>query len=201
MNIIPNVLTHHSDQPQICDIYSKLLNDRIIFIDGEINDTTASVVIASLLYLESLDSQADISLYINSPGGSVSAGLAIYDTMNYIQNDVATVCVGMAASMGAVLLAAGTKGKRFALPNSEVMLHQIMGTANGQASDVQIAVNHLLRKKKDLQKLLSELTGQPERKIAKDIDRDFFMDARQAKAYHLIDEILEKKRVTNHVIP
>ena len=174
------------------DIYSRLLNDRIIFLADEVNDVTASLVVAQMLYLEAQDPDKDIYLYINSPGGSISSGMAIYDTMNYIKCDVSTICVGMAASMGAFLLAGGAKGKRYALPNSEILIHQPMGGAQGQATEIQIAAEHILKIKKRMNKMLSEFTGQDLETINRDTDRDNWMDAEEAKAYGLIDEIITK---------
>ncbi len=176
------------------DIYSRLLEDRIIFLSDEINDTTANVVIAQLIYLEGKNPDKDIYLYINSPGGSVTAGIAIYDTMNYIKCDVATICVGMAASMGAFLLSSGTKGKRYALPNSEIMIHQPLGGAQGQASDIEIQAKHIKIIKEKLNKILSENTGKSLSQIEKDTDRDNFMSAEQAKEYGLIDEIFVTRK-------
>jgi ATP-dependent Clp protease protease subunit len=171
------------------DIFSRLLNDRIIFLSEDVNDTTASLIVAQLLYLEAQDPDADIKFYINSPGGSVTAGFAIYDTMQYIKCDVSTICIGMAASMGAFLLAAGTKGKRFALPNSEIMIHQPLGGARGQASDIKIHAQQILKIRDNLNKILSERTGQPLEKIENDTDRDNFMSAEEAKAYGLVDKV------------
>ena len=174
------------------DIYSRLLKDRIILLGDEVNNVTANAIIAQLLFLEADDPDKDISLYINSPGGSVTAGLAIFDTMNYIKPDVSTVCLGMAASMGAFLLAAGAKGKRFALPNSEIMIHQPMGGASGQATDIAIHAEHILRTRETLNKILAERTGQSLEKIKQDTERDNFMTAEQAKAYGLVDEVMIK---------
>ena len=174
------------------DIYSRLLKDRIILLGDEVNNVTANAIIAQLLFLEADDPDKDISLYINSPGGSVTAGLAIFDTMNYIKPDVSTVCLGMAASMGAFLLAAGAKGKRFALPNSEIMIHQPMGGASGQATDIAIHAEHILRTRETLNKILAERTGQSLEKIKQDTERDNFMTAEQAKAYGLVDEVMSK---------
>ena len=174
------------------DIYSRLLKDRIILLGDEVNNTTANAIIAQLLFLEADDPDKDIFLYINSPGGSVTAGLAIFDTMNYIKPDVSTVCLGMAASMGAFLLAAGAKGKRFALPNSEIMIHQPMGGASGQATDIAIHAEHILRTRETLNKILAERTGQDLEKIKQDTERDNFMTAEQAKAYGLVDEVMSK---------
>jgi len=175
------------------DIYSRLLNDRIVFLSGEVNDVSANIIVAQLIYLEAQDPDKDISLYISSPGGSVTAGLAIYDTMNYIRCDVSTLCIGMAASMGALLLAAGTKGKRFALPNSEIMIHQPSGGAGGQASDIAIQAEHILKTRERLNGILSEATGQDIKTIEKDVDRDNFFSAQQAKDYGLVDEIIAKR--------
>ena len=175
------------------DIYSRLLKERVVFLVGEVNDQTANLVIAQLLFLESENPEKDISLYINSPGGSVSAGLAIYDTMQFIKPDVSTLCMGMAASMGAFLLAAGTKGKRFSLPNSRVMIHQPLGGARGQASDIEIQAREILYLRERLNKVLSDRTGQTIETIAKDTDRDNFMSADQAKEYGLIDQVIEKR--------
>jgi ATP-dependent Clp protease protease subunit len=175
------------------DIFSRLLNERIVMLSDEVNDVTASLVIAQLLHLESEDPEKDISFYINSPGGSVSAGLAIYDTMNYVKCDVSTICMGMAASMGSFLLAAGAKGKRMALPNSEIMIHQPAGGAQGQASDIKIMADHILRTRARLNKILAERTGQPLEVIERDTDRDFFMTAEEAMAYGLVDKVLDKR--------
>lgn len=194
MSLVPIVVEQTNRGERSYDIYSRLLKDRIVFMGEEIHDITASLVIAQLLFLEAEDPEKDINIYINSPGGSVSAGLAIYDTMQHIKPDVSTICVGMAASMGAFLLAAGTKGKRFALPNSEIMIHQPLGGARGQATDVIIHAERLIRTKKTLNKILSEKTGQPLEKIEKDVERDFFMSAEEANAYGLIDEVLYKRR-------
>ena len=175
------------------DIFSRLLNDRIIVLSDEINDATASVVVAQLLYLESVNSSQDIFLYINSPGGSVSAGLAIYDTMNFIKCDVSTICVGRAASMGAFLLSSGAKGKRLALPNSEIMIHQPLGGTRGQATDIMIATEHILNIKATLNDILSQNTGRPLEQIARDTDRDFYMTADEAKEYGLIDRVVKNR--------
>lgn len=178
------------------DIYSRLLEDRIIFLTGEINDATANVVIAQLIYLEGKNPDKDIFLYINSPGGSVSAGIAIFDTMNYIKCDVSTICVGLAASMGAFLLSSGTKGKRFALPNSEIMIHQPLGGAQGQASDIEIQAKHMKKTKGMLNRILSENTGKTLEEIEKDTDRDNYMSADEAKKYGLIDNIFVTRKAT-----
>jgi ATP-dependent Clp protease protease subunit len=175
------------------DIYSRLLEDRVVFLNGEVNTQTANLVIAQLIYLEAKDPAKDISLYINSPGGSVSDGFAIFDTMNYIKCDVSTICVGMAASMGAFLLAAGAKGKRFALENSEIMIHQPLGGAKGQATDIQIQAEHILKLKKQLTKILAENSGQSLDKVTADCERDFFMTAKEAKEYGLIDKVFTKR--------
>ena len=175
------------------DIYSRLLKDRIIFIDGEIDDNTASLVVAQLLFLESEDPDKDINIYINSPGGVITAGMAIYDTMNYIKPDVCTICVGMAASMAAFLLSSGTKGKRYVLPNAEVMIHQPLGGTKGQAEDIKIAADHIIKIRERLNRILAANTGQSLKKIAQDTDRDNYLDAAQAVAYGLADKIVEKK--------
>lgn len=175
------------------DIYSRLLNDRIVFLSEEVNDVTASLVVAQLLYLEAQDADKEISLYINSPGGSISSGMAIYDTMNFIKCDVSTICIGMAASMGAFLLAAGAKGKRIALPNSEIMIHQPLGGMQGQATDIKIHADHILRIKDKMNRILAENTGKPLKTIEKDTERDNFMTAQQALEYGLIDKIIEKR--------
>ena len=177
------------------DIYSRLLNDRIIFLADEVNDVTASLVVAQLLYLEAQDPDKDIYLYINSPGGSISAGMAIYDTMNYIKCDVSTICVGMAASMGAFLLSSGARGKRFALPNAEVMIHQPLGGMKGQATDIKIHADHIIRIREKLNKLLSEQTGKPLETIERDTERDNFMTADEACAYGLVDKVITKKDI------
>ncbi len=192
--LVPMVVDKTSEGERSYDIYSRLLEDRIIFLTGEINDATANVVVAQLIYLEGKNPDKDISLYINSPGGSVSAGLAIFDTINYIKCDVCTICVGLAASMGAFLLASGTKGKRYALPNSEIMIHQPLGGAQGQASDIEIQANHIKHIKEKLNKVLSERTGKELSQIEKDTDRDNYMTAEQAKEYGLIDEIFYKRK-------
>ena len=193
MALIPMVVEQTDRGERSYDIYSRLLDNRIIFITGEINDAVANTVVAQLIYLESRDPEKDISLYINSPGGSVSAGMAIYDTMNYIRCDVRTVCIGMAASMAAILLSSGAKGKRFALSNSEVMIHQPLGGFQGQASDIKIHAAHMEKTKKTINRILSENTGMPIETIEKDTDRDNFMSAEEAKKYGLIDEIYAKR--------
>lgn len=194
MSLVPVVVEQTNRGERSYDIYSRLLKDRIIFLSDEVNDVTASLTVAQLLFLEAEDPDKDISLYINSPGGSITSGMAIYDTMQFIKPDVSTICIGMAASMGAFLLAAGAKGKRFSLPNSEIMIHQPLGGARGQATDVIIHAERLLKSKKILNEILSERTGQPLDKITKDVERDFFMSAEEAKAYGLVDEILVKRK-------
>ena len=193
MNLIPRVIDKTEHGERAYDIYSRLLEDRIIFLSGEITDDTANSVVAQLIYLEAKDASKDISLYINSPGGSVSAGMAIYDTMNYIKCDVNTICVGLAASMGAFLLSSGAKGKRYALPNSEVMIHQPLGGAQGQVSDIVITANHVQKIKEKMTRILSENTGQSYETVARDTDRDNYMSAEDAKAYGLIDKIFYKR--------
>lgn len=190
MSLVPMVVEQSNRGERSYDIYSRLLKDRIIFLGEEVNDVTASLVVAQLLFLESEDPSKDINLYINSPGGSVSAGLAIYDTMNYIKCDVSTVCMGMAASMGAFLLAGGTKGKRFALPNADIMIHQPSGGAQGQATEIQIVAEKILATKKKLNEILAANTGQPIEVIERDTDRDNYMTAEEAKAYGLIDAVI-----------
>jgi len=194
MNLIPTVIEKSFDGERAYDIYSRLLKDRIIFLSGPITDQVANIVIAQLLFLEQEDPKKDIKLYINTPGGVVTEGMAIYDTMQYIKCDVATICVGMAASMGAVLLGAGAKGKRFALPNSEILLHQLMGGVEGQAIEVEIAAKHIVRIKERLNQILVKHTGQPLEKIEKDTDRDFWLTADEAKDYGLIDQIIKTKK-------
>ncbi|MBU1159803.1 ATP-dependent Clp endopeptidase proteolytic subunit ClpP [Patescibacteria group bacterium] len=191
--LIPTVIEKSQYGERAYDIYSRLLKERIVFLAGPINDPLANTVIAQLLFLESQDPKKDISLYINSPGGSVTATLAIYDTMNHINADVSTICIGLAASGGAILLATGAKGKRFALPNSEVMIHQVMGGAEGQAVDVDIQARHILKVKEKLNKILAKHTNQSLEKIEKDTDRDFFMEPEEAKKYGLIDNVLKMK--------
>ena len=195
MALVPVVVEQTSRGERSYDIYSRLLNDRIIFLADEVNDVTASLVVAQMLYLEAQDPDKDIYLYINSPGGSISAGMAIYDTMNYIKCDVSTICVGMAASMGAFLLSSGAKGKRFALPNSEVMIHQPLGGMQGQASDIKIHADHIIRIRAKLNKLLSEQTGQSLETIERDTERDNFMTADQAQEYGLVDKVITKKEL------
>ena len=192
MSLVPTVIEETNRGERAFDIYSRLLKERIIFLNDEVNDVTAGLVVAQLLFLESEDPGKDISLYINSPGGSISAGMAIYDTMQYVKCDVSTICVGMAASMGAFLLAGGAKGKRYALPNSEVLIHQPMGGAQGQATEIQIAAEHILRIRKKMNNLLAGFTGQDIETINRDTDRDFWMTAEEAKEYGLVDEIIEK---------
>ena len=191
--VIPYVVEQTGKGERSYDINTRLLEDRIIFLTGEINDAVADTVVAELIYLEGKDPGKDICLYINSPGGSVSAGLAIYDTMNYIKCDVQTICIGLAASMGAFLLSSGTKGKRFALPNSEVMIHQPLGGAQGQASDIKIMADHILKTKQKLNTILSQNTGKPYEVIERDTDRDNYLSAEEAKAYGLVDEIFYKR--------
>ena len=193
MSLVPYVVEQTGRGERSYDIFSRLLNDRIILLNEEVNSASAGVIVAQLLYLEGQDASKDISLYINSPGGSVTDGLAIYDTMQYIKCDVSTICLGMAASMGAFLLAAGTKGKRYALPNAEIMIHQPSGGAKGQATDISIHANHILKTKEKLNKILSEKTGQSFETIAKDTERDNFMSAQEAQAYGLIDKVIEKR--------
>ncbi len=193
MTLVPYVVEQTSRGERSYDIYSRLLKDRIVFLSGEIDDAMANTVVAQLLFLEMEDPDADISLYINSPGGSITAGMAIYDTIQYIKPKVRTVCIGMAASMAAFLLMAGEKGKRLALPNSEVMIHQPLGGAQGQATDVQIRAEWLLRTKKKMLDMMAEMTGQPREKLATDCERDYFMTAEEALAYHIIDEIYEPR--------
>jgi ATP-dependent Clp protease protease subunit len=191
--LIPYIVEQTSRGERSYDIYSRLLEDRIIFLSGEIDDAVANTVVAQLIYLEAKDPSKDINLYINSPGGSVTAGLAIFDTMNYIKCDVSTICIGMAASMGAFLLSSGAKGKRFALPNSEVMIHQPLGGAQGQASDIKIAAEHILRTKQKLNSILAENCNKPLEQIEKDTDRDNYLTAQQALEYGLIDKVFYKR--------
>lgn len=191
--LIPMVVDQTANGERSYDIYSRLLEDRIIFLSGEITDETANSIVAQLIFLEGKDPEKDISLYINSPGGSVSAGLAIYDTMNFIKCDVTTICVGLAASMGAFLLSSGAKGKRFALPNSEIMIHQPLGGAHGQASDIEIQANHIKRIKQKINRILSENSNTPLEQVEKDTDRDNYMTAEQALEYGLIDRIFDKR--------
>lgn len=193
MSLVPMVVEQTNRGERSYDIYSRLLNDRIIFLSDQVNDTTASLVVAQLLYLEAQDNEKDICFYINSPGGSVSAGMAIYDTMNYIKCDVSTICVGMAASMGAFLLSAGAKGKRLALPNSEIMIHQPLGGAQGQASDIIIHADHIRKTREKLNSILAANTGRPLAEIERDTERDNFMSAKEALEYGLIDKVIEKR--------
>jgi ATP-dependent Clp protease protease subunit len=190
MSLVPYVIEQTSRGERSYDIYSRLLKDRIIFLDGEVNDASASVIIAQLLFLESEDPQKDICLYINSPGGSVTAGMGIYDTMKYIKCDVSTICVGMAASMGAFLLSGGTKGKRYALPNAEIMIHQPSGGAQGQATEIEINARHILKTREKLNKILAENTGKSYETLCADTERDNWLDAAEAKEYGLIDEVI-----------
>ena len=193
MALVPTVIEKEAGGERAFDIYSRLLKDRIIVLSDEVNDVTASLVVAQLLFLESENPDKDIQLYINSPGGSVSAGFAIYDTMNFIKCDVSTICIGMAASMGAFLLAAGAKGKRYALPNSEIMIHQPLGGMQGQASDMEIHANHIIKTKDKINKILAEKTGQSLEQIIKDTDRDNFLSADEAVKYGLIDKVMEHR--------
>lgn len=192
MNLIPTVIEKSPQGERAYDIYSRLLKERIIFLGGIVDDNVANLVIAQLLFLESQDPKRDVKLYINSPGGSVTAGLAIYDTMQYIKCDVSTICVGMAASMAAVLLSAGKKGKRFSLPNSEILLHQVMGQAGGQAVEIEISAKHIMKIKERLNKILSKHTGQALGNIEKDTDRDFYLTSEDAKEYGIVDKIIKK---------
>ena len=194
MSLVPYVVESTSRGERQYDIFSRLLNDRIIVLSDEVNDTTASLVVAQLLYLEGQDADKDISLYINSPGGSVTAGLAIYDTMQYIKCDVSTICMGMAASMGAFLLSCGAKGKRYALPNSEIMIHQPLGGAQGQATEIEIAAKHILKTKEKLNQILANNTGKDIETITKDTERDNFMSATEAMEYGLVDKVIEKRQ-------
>jgi len=193
MSLVPIVVEQSSRGERSYDIYSRLLKDRIIVLSDEVNDVTASLIVAQMLFLEAEDPDKDIQFYINSPGGSVTAGFAIYDTMQYIKCDVSTICVGMAASMGAFLLAAGSKGKRFALPNSTIMIHQPLGGARGQATDIKIHAEWILRVKDVLNRILAEKTGQPLSKIEIDVERDYFMTAAEAKDYGLVDQVMERR--------
>ena len=193
MALVPMVVEQTSHGERSYDIYSRLLNDRIIFLADEVNDTTASLVVAQLLYLEAQDPDKDIDLYINSPGGSISAGMAIYDTMNFIKCDVSTICIGMAASMGAFLLSAGTKGKRIALPNSEIMIHQPLGGMQGQASDIKIHADHIIRIKEKMNRILAENTGKSYEQVCLDTDRDNYLTAEQALEYGIIDKVIDKR--------
>jgi len=193
LGLIPMVIEQSGRGERSYDIYSRLLRERVVFLVGPVNDQTANLVVAQLLFLESENPDKDISLYINSPGGSVSAGMAIYDTMNFIKPSVSTLCTGMAASMGAFLLAAGEKGKRFALPNSKIMIHQPLGGMQGQATDIEIHARDILRTKGTLNKILADRTGQPLEKIDRDTDRDYFLEAEEAKAYGLVDQVIAKR--------
>lgn len=193
MSLVPYVIEQTSRGERSYDIYSRLLKDRIIFLGEEVNETSASIIVAQLLFLESEDPEKDIHLYINSPGGVITAGMAIYDTMNFVKCDVSTVCIGMAASMGAFLLAGGAKGKRFALPNAEIMIHQPSGGARGQATEIQIAAEHILKTRQKLNEILAENTGQPLDVIRVDTERDNFMTAQEAKEYGLIDEVIARR--------
>ena len=193
-NLVPMVVEQTNRGERSYDIYSRLLEDRIVFLTGEIDDLTADIVIAQLIYLEGKDPEKDISLYINSPGGSVTAGMGIYDTMNYIKCDVSTICVGMAASMGAFLLSSGAKGKRYTLPNSEIMIHQPLGGAQGQASDIAIQAEHIIKIKQRMNRILAANISQPLEKIEKDVDRDFYMNAEEALADGLVDKIFDKRQ-------
>jgi ATP-dependent Clp protease, protease subunit len=193
LGMVPMVIEQSGRGERAYDIYSRLLKERVVFLVGPVNDQSANLVVAQLLFLESENPDKDISLYINSPGGSVSAGMGIFDTMNFIKPDVSTLCVGMAASMGAFLLAAGAKGKRFALPNSRVMIHQPLGGAQGQATDIEIHAREILRLRADLNKVLAERTGQPLEKIERDTERDFFMSAPEAAEYGLVDKVIDKR--------
>ena len=193
MSLVPYVIEQTSKGERSYDIYSRLLSDRVIFLSDEVNDATASLVVAQLLFLESQDPDKDICLYINSPGGSITAGMAIYDTMNYIKCDVSTICIGMAASMGAFLLAAGAPGKRLALPNSEIMIHQPLGGMQGQATDIKIHADRIIRIRETLNEILAKQTGKTVEEIARDTERDNFLSAEEAKAYGLIDKVIEKR--------
>ncbi len=193
MSLVPIVIEQSSRGERSFDIYSRLLKDRIIMLSDEVNDVTASLVVAQMLFLEADDPDKDIQLYINSPGGSITSGMAIFDTMRHVKCDVSTICVGMAASMGAFLLSAGTKGKRFALPNSTIMIHQPLGGARGQATDIKIHAEWILKTKDKLNRMLAEHTGQPLEKIQQDVERDYFMDADEAMAYGLVDQIMQRR--------
>ncbi len=195
MPLVPNVIEQTPNGERAYDIYSRLLNDRIIILADEVNDATASIIVAEMLFLEAQDPDRDIYFYINSPGGSVSAGLAIYDTMNYIKCDVSTICMGMAASMGAFLLSGGAKGKRLALPNAEIMIHQPLGGTKGQASDIKIHADHILKTRDKLNRLLAEHTGRPLEEIERDTERDNFLSAEEAVSYGLIDKVITKKEI------
>ena len=194
MPLVPMVVEQTNRGERSYDIYSRLLKDRIIILGEEVNDHTASLVVAQLIFLEAEDPDKDIQLYINSPGGSITAGMAIYDTMQYIKPDVSTICIGMAASMGAFLLTAGAKGKRFALPNAEIMIHQPLGGTRGQAEDIRIHAERIIKMRETINKILSERTGQPLEKVSKDTDRDFFMEAHEAVTYGLIDKVITSRK-------
>jgi ATP-dependent Clp protease protease subunit len=194
MQLVPNVLEKTRNGERAYDIYSRLLKDRIVFLTGPVSDVNANLVIAQMLFLASQDPKKDIQLYINTPGGSVTAGLAIYDTMQYVKCPVATICFGLAASMGAVLLAAGEKGKRFALPNSEILLHQVAGGVSGQASEIEITAKQIIKIKNKLNQIIADHTGQDLEKVEKDADRDFYLSAKDAKEYGIIDEVIESKK-------
>jgi ATP-dependent Clp protease protease subunit len=193
MSLVPIVIEQSSRGERSYDIYSRLLKDRIIVLSDEVNDVTASLIVAQMLFLEAEDPDKDIQFYINSPGGSITSGMAIYDTMNYVKCDVSTICIGMAASMGAFLLTAGAKGKRFALPNSTIMIHQPLGGAKGQATDIKIHAEWIIKMKEHLNRILSERTGQPLSKIEIDVERDYFMSAEEAKNYGLVDQVMERR--------
>jgi ATP-dependent Clp protease, protease subunit len=193
LGMIPMVIEQSGRGERSYDIYSRLLKERVIFLVGEVNDQTANLVVAQLLFLESENPDKDISFYINSPGGSVSAGMAIYDTMQFIKPDVSTLCIGFAASMGAFLLAAGEKGKRFSLPNSKIMIHQVLGGARGQATDIEIHARDILKTREQMNRILAERTGQPLEKIARDTERDYFLNADEAKDYGLVDQVISKR--------
>ncbi len=193
LGMVPIVIEQSGRGERSYDIYSRLLRERVIFLVGPVNDQTANLVVAQLLFLESENPDKDISFYINSPGGSVSAGMAIYDTMNFIKPDVSTLCTGMAASMGAFLLAAGAKGKRFSLPNSKVMIHQVLGGAQGQATDIEIHAKEILKTKETMNRILAERTGKPIEKIRLDTERDYFLDAEEAKSYGLVDQVIARR--------
>ena len=194
MSLVPIVVEQTNRGERSYDIFSRLLKDRIIVLSDEVNDVTASLVVAQMLFLEAEDPDKDIQLYINSPGGSVSSGFAIYDTMQYVKPDVSTICIGMAASMGAFLLAAGAKGKRFGLPNSEIMIHQPLGGTRGQATDIKIHADHIIKTRSKLNNILSEKTGQPLEKIERDTERDFYMSAEEAKEYGILDEVMVRRK-------
>ena len=193
LGMVPMVIEQSGRGERSYDIYSRLLKERVIFLVGEVNDQTANLVVAQLLFLESENPDKDISFYINSPGGSVSAGMAIYDTMQFIKPDVSTLCIGFAASMGAFLLAAGEKGKRFSLPNSKIMIHQVLGGARGQATDIEIHARDILKTREQMNRILAERTGQPLEKIARDTERDYFLNAEEAKDYGLVDQVISKR--------